>query len=399
MNQSLVEKYFSNSPEFSCLLRAMQLENIEDIDQQLFNLINWPNLITLAEEHGLAPLLYRYLKDNHMETSPADALTDLEHRYKANELRNRVVTQELLIVMTLFKEKGIAALAYKGPSLTLSVYGDLALRQFGDLDILIPANDVLRACQELINMGYIRTIPQLSVIKEKDFIRTDHEHEFVSADELINIDLHWGLSTQRFPFYMQTDSLFGRAENLVLARGTVDQISAQDLLLLLCMHSNKDLWRKLVWACDIDRLIRSRNDINWQSLVEQAIESRCERMLYISLFISHALLNTPLPTSILEILQAPLYQRLAESAMELCKQNTEVIGFKQCLSIHPYIMSICDDRTDRYKYILRSIVTPNENDMMQYNLPSWLHWLYYIIRPVKNLARCTARSIKHIFTK
>lgn len=376
----------------------MSVDNSRAIDNHVFQQINWSKLTFLAEQHGLMPLLYQYLNENHRDDTPSNVITDLEHRYKANELRNRVLTQELLGLMDYLNERGITALAYKGPTLTISLYGDLALRQFGDLDILIHTDDVLTACSYLNELGYQRTIPILSATKEKDFIRTDHEHEFVSADNLINIDLHWELSTQRFPFYMQTTGLFERSESLGLPRGKLDHISAQDLLLLLCMHSNKDLWRKLIWVCDIDRLIRTRKNIDWHRLKKQAAASHCESMFFTSLLISHSLLNTPLPPFIMDVLQAPRYQSLAESAMDLCTGKFNEQNFTQCLAIHPFISAVCDTRYDRIQYIYRSLVTPNENDMMQYNLPSWLHGLYYVVRPTRNLTFCFARTIKRFLT-
>ena len=384
-------------PEYAWLLQAMIADDNDLTSTSLPTNIQWPLLVDLSETHGMMPLLYHYLHTHHAEDTPDDILTDLEHRYKANELRNRILTQELLNIIDNLESHGIRALAYKGPSLTLSVYGDIALRQFGDLDILISAKDVSEACELLTEMGYQRTIPALTPAKENDFIRTDHEHEFISPDELVDVDLHWALSTQRFPFHMEPGQLFNRSESLALASGKIEHISDQDLLLLLCMHSNKDLWRKLIWACDIDRLIRTRSDIDWESFIQQAVASHCERMIYVSLLITHSLLHTPIPDFILNIAQQDEFVKLGMQAMHLCLEDRNANNLQQCLSIEPYILSICDNRTDRLRYIIRSLITPNENDMMEHNLPSSLHFLYYFIRPVRKLFFCSARSIKRFF--
>jgi len=384
-------------PEYEWLIQAMLVEEKDLSFEQLSNDIDWSLLVELSETHGMMPLMYQYLHHYHSENTPEAILTDLEHRYKANELRNRILTQELVKIFEHFDNHGIRILAYKGPTLTISFYGDLALRQFGDLDVLIDTHDVQDACKHLSDMGYQRITPALSPAQEKDFIRTDHEHEFVSPDGLVNIDLHWALSTRRFPFQMQTEQLFSRSKLLSLAAGKLEHISDQDLLLLLCMHSNKDLWRKLVWVCDIDRLVRTRKEINWESLIQQAISSHCEQMLYVSLLITHSLMQTPIPDYILSTAQEKKYNHLAKQAMSLCLEEINKPTYKQCLSIEPFILSLCDSRADQISYIIRSLITPNENDMAQHNLPSYLHFLYYFIRPTRKLLFCSARAIKRFF--
>ena len=43
---------------------------------------------------------------------------------------------------------------YKGPVLSTSIYHDLALRSFGDLDILVHEHEVLRVLDLLVSYGY-----------------------------------------------------------------------------------------------------------------------------------------------------------------------------------------------------------------------------------------------------
>ena len=261
--------------------------------------IDWSYLTEIAELHGLIPLLFQFLKSQDNIQPPEEIWRLLQAQYQANLLRNRVLSQELVTIMHQFASYGIEALAYKGPSLTVSVYGDLGLRHFGDLDVLIHETDVVMADEILSGNDYNRVIPPLSPVKEREFLRTDHEHEFISADRMVHIDLHWRLSTRRFPSQFAVQPLFDHAETMTLSGSTISLISAQDLLLLLCMHASKDLWRKFVWVCDIDRLVRTRPDIEWDALVQKARSSRCERMLYLGLLIANRLVHTPIPLQIL----------------------------------------------------------------------------------------------------
>jgi hypothetical protein len=263
------------------------------------------------------------------------------------------------------------------------VYGDLALRHFGDLDVLIRETDVAKAGEILSSYDYNRVIPPLSPVKERDFIRTDHEHEFISADQMVHVDLHWRLSTRRFPAEFQVDGLFDHAEELSLSGGTITHISSQDLLLLLCMHASKDLWRKFVWICDIDRLIRTEQDINWD-----------ERMLYLGLYITHSLLRSPVPESILSEAESRGLTMPAIKILRSAWRGDQGHGFLKCLGLNRFILAMCDSSYDRSLYILRTLIYPNESVMMRHKLPDQLHFVYYIIVPIRNIFFCTARACK-----
>jgi hypothetical protein len=61
--------------------------------------------------------------------------------------------QQLLQTLELLRESGIQTVPFKGPALAVQAYGDLSLRQYDDLDLLIHEADVPRAYQLLIANG------------------------------------------------------------------------------------------------------------------------------------------------------------------------------------------------------------------------------------------------------
>src|SRR5579863_3082612 len=78
----------------------------------------------------------------------------------ATELRARAahkmgLTAELIALTNAFKAAEIPVLPHKGPLLAQAAYGDLALREFTDLDLLIHAADLPRAIAMLADHGYL----------------------------------------------------------------------------------------------------------------------------------------------------------------------------------------------------------------------------------------------------
>src|SRR2546421_627163 len=128
-------------PEISFLLACARAQTDEGTAQRIREAaqrpLNWDRLIETSFAHGLMPLLYENLKNHCADFLPPDRLSTLKDLFLKNAARNVLLTGELLGILDLFAAEGIEAMPYKGPAIAVSIYGHLALRQFGDLDILV----------------------------------------------------------------------------------------------------------------------------------------------------------------------------------------------------------------------------------------------------------------------
>jgi hypothetical protein len=148
------------------------------------------------------PLLYRAISQNCPQAVPAEWLARLRMQYMMNAVRNMKMTAELLRLLDLFEENGIEAIPYKGPALAEQVFGDLALRTFCDLDIIVPKRDVLRA-KDLLKKECYRPEYSLSVAQEKAYLRSQCEYNFNHQAKGIHLEIHW----QILPFSISLISM------------------------------------------------------------------------------------------------------------------------------------------------------------------------------------------------
>src|SRR5439155_19507783 len=97
----------------------------------------------------------------------------------------------------LFQEHRIPMAALKGPMLSRYLYGDLASRSSGDIDLLVKREDVLRIRDVLASSGY-RVASTLHWNSDSACLRSkDMEMSFESPSG-VRIDLHWRLMRQYF---------------------------------------------------------------------------------------------------------------------------------------------------------------------------------------------------------
>ena len=103
-------------------------------------LIHWKSLFDLADNHGTLPLLYQALSSLE-DAVPADEMRTLKQSYQTNLHKALLLSRELIRIVESLTERGIEVMPYKGLALAEILYGDIALRQSGDIDLLIRPQD------------------------------------------------------------------------------------------------------------------------------------------------------------------------------------------------------------------------------------------------------------------
>ena len=89
------------------------------------------------------------------------------------------------------------AAPYKGPALAVQLYGNVALRQFSDLDILVHPRDVLLARDLLLAEGY-SPLPPLTEGQQAVLLRTQCNFPFTRESKRMIVELHWTVSAPNF---------------------------------------------------------------------------------------------------------------------------------------------------------------------------------------------------------
>ncbi|MEI7827549.1 MAG: nucleotidyltransferase family protein, partial [Euryarchaeota archaeon] len=104
--------------------------------------VDWNRLIILARQHFVTQLFYWHLRERVQNVAPAAFTQELQRDFRANVDRNLYLASELLRLLPLFETVGIPVIVFKGPVFAVNVYKNIALRTFGDLDILLRKHDL-----------------------------------------------------------------------------------------------------------------------------------------------------------------------------------------------------------------------------------------------------------------
>src|ERR1041385_2527918 len=103
--------------------------------------LDWQYVLATASSHGVLALLSQHLQSIGPGLAPSLVGAKLALENQQNTERCLALAGELTRIVSALTAHGIPSISFKGPTLALMAYGDLGLRQFTDLDILIHRDD------------------------------------------------------------------------------------------------------------------------------------------------------------------------------------------------------------------------------------------------------------------
>jgi hypothetical protein len=278
---------------------------------------------------------------------------------------------------------GLDVMPYKGPALAEVIYGDIAQRQSGDIDLLIRPNDLALARDAVRELGYTPHMA-LSAAEERAYLKSGYECAFDGAAGPNLLELQWAIQPRFYAIDFDMDAMFRRGVTLEVAGHPMKTPPLEDLFLVLSVHAAKHVWGRLVWLCDLARLM-SMPTLNWKWIGAQAAELGIVRILHVTMLLANRLLRAAIPEGSRENLpeDATASALADEIKMQFPDNNYNV----ESLEYFRLMSRLRERRTDRMRFAWRLALTPGPGEWSVVRLPAPLFPLYRLVR----LSRLAAR--------
>ncbi len=210
-------------------------------------------------------------------------------------MRNLEMTNELTRINELLERSGVQVITYKGPTLSTLIYGSVGIRQFTDLDVIVPENQLMQAKKALMGIGYVAfSDPEHRSVQQEDHDRSYQGYDLISANQRIAVDLQMRFGLRFSSFSLPFETLWAGRKQIYFGNRAVNIPSMEDYLLALCAHGTQHRWARLKWVCDLAELGRHTH-INWEIVFQRAEAMQVTRMVIIGLRLAHEALDMTLP--------------------------------------------------------------------------------------------------------
>ena len=362
-----------------CVRKSVGRSDIVTIKRLLDNRVDWSYLLRSATRHQVLPLLHRALVEAESAgtTVPPTARDAVRQELDSRVTRNRQLAAELVRLVKLGAEAGLALLPFKGAVLACDIYGDVALRQFADVDLLVDPSDGAAADQFLRSLGYE---------SQMDF---GWEAHFVHPQSALCVDLHRGhLTPEDFPAPELFTRFWARRVAVRIGEQQVMAPCVDDLLIILCIQAARDAWQgktRLGKICDIAHVLNAGDRISWPHVHAEARALHVARIVDFGIHLTRRIV---MPTAVASPPHHGIATLVGQEERDVFRDPlappSSVI---QGHLFHFHLRERWSDKLRPYRRRWLSVMRPSRRDRESVRLPPALSWAYYVLRPLLVLGR------------
>ncbi|WP_428658458.1 nucleotidyltransferase family protein [Runella sp.] len=247
--------------------RHWQLENVTKEEAKYTVFINID-----GDSQRILPLIYRNLEHTQDPLLPA-----LRDAYRNTWMRNQKLLHRAQKVIQTCNEAGISTMLLKGIPMSLHYYKDIGVRPMGDVDILVPWEELEPAIEILKKFG---NNPDPIEFKYKHLIHAVHCFD----EGGIDIDLHW----HAFFFQYYTDECVLKKSEFrqTFALTGSDQtfiLSDSFQLFHTIIHGTIGGIPSIRWIPDAFTILKTSNSIDFKAIIKYAEERNVQFALHVGL--------------------------------------------------------------------------------------------------------------------
>jgi hypothetical protein len=350
---------------------------------------DWEQCRRVAADHGVAELVYQRLGTLIAERCPPDIWQRWGVRCQSVAIANMAGARALTRIIGVFERVHVPVLAVKGPLLGLAYYGDLGLRPFEDLDLLVRPEDRERAITALCELGFVPRYALTGALQRGYFQRFGELHLTHTRAGTV-IDLHWSLLWSRCGFAAALDGSWERTATVSIGRVSIRTLGTEDLLVYLLIHAAKHAWGCLSWLGDIARVIQGPAAIDWSRIVNTANRTGSNRLLGTGLAVCTRLLDAHAPELSPSLADAA-DQRLVR---DICWQLLHAPRLNLPGPGRPLFFRALERKRDRMRWAQEVLLDPTPPDWDVVALPTPLGWLYPAVRAGRLLRKYGSRAAR-----
>lgn len=369
--------------EFQVVLECARFRGARpDCLRPLLERVDPKTLAETATAHGVAPLCYQQICGLDPPVCP-DVIAALKRVWLGNMYTTTQGARELSRLIESFDAAGIPVIPFKGLTLAQSAYGDICLRQVGDIDLLVRPSDVWDVGTLLASLGYTPE-QTFSPLQKEHYLRNDCALYFRPAQPPPFLDLQWRFVPSYVPVRFEYSSWFDLPPAQAFQGRMIRAIPKDDLLLYLVLHGGLHTWCRVVHLADVVKHLESHDDWDWVALLRRAEAAGLLTVFTAGLRLCSELLGWPLPPEIEEeSARNKAAQRVAPTNLQrLVRDGGKQPGSLRTLA---FTMRILDRNRGLLNYAFKRALLPSASDWRFISIPDRLYFLYYPLRLVRFL--------------
>ena len=319
-NGNYLRNNYDCGRHYSVLINCLRKNNHKySIKAEELSQSDWEEIIRLAAAQKVIALLYHRLKKRPDWSCIEDSIRNKLQEMYYLCVKISVKTDALLYtILRRLTNDNIPVIPLKGAHLGQEIYGNIALRQMNDIDILVKKKDLAQTIGSIRELGF--STPKMDYDKESGSItRPDtalSKMVEVAIEEIednygyhidfynpnsYRVEIHWDIIDKDCGLSIDNEGIWKRAEKRAISGVPAYVMSIEDLLVYLCIHeASAHLFTlyPLRTFFDIDEIItRFSEKIRWDLVEKIANDFGAVNHIYLVLLLAKQIAGTDVPDS------------------------------------------------------------------------------------------------------
>jgi len=290
-----------------CARPGLDTADMAEVLSLLVPAPDWAALIQTADAEGVLPLLYWSLR-NRPDRVPPAVLGRLRVHYLKNLARNVRISKQAEPFFAAVRDSRLKIVLTKGLRLASTVYADIGLRPFWDVDLVVRPDDWPAVKKILDGQGF-EEAQAGTPGPDAACLETGWAYSpYFRRGDLI-LEFHFNVLGLHFPVAADEHEVT-TVRSMPLRETEVMVYSPEYEICHLCLHAQQHSYRKLIWLTDIAGMA-ARNDIDWAGISAICDAMKIHAPVYHGLFLVNALWPGTIPSGVLRSLRPPYPMKAA----------------------------------------------------------------------------------------
>lgn len=304
------------------LILSILQEKLDRVSLSRIEPFRWYQIDEKLSNNPICLIFFFLLKKvDSLDVLPEEVKGKWRGYYYNNIKKNILALEQIAELQNALKKAGINFIILKGLFLIQTIYKNLGLRSFVDIDILVKEDDLTALRYKLKELGYTLQDEEMALLL-REFGCDDWV--FLKQGNL-SLDIHWQLCKfERFKGIIKFDEgqFFQDAKKNSINNGQPLGLYKEDLFLYLSMHlALLQGFSGLHWFYDLKATIDYYGDnFDWELLIQKAKKAKLKTALYYTLYFYKKLLDTNFSSKILRCLKPSFLKRWL---FGLCVDNSD----------------------------------------------------------------------------
>lgn len=286
---------------------------------------------------------------------------------------------------------GIRSMVLKGTVLSQYLYGDPAIRESKDIDIVVERDYFESALQLILTRHQYRCVyePPVNTDRFGVWMRFNKDIKLMSPNGL-QIELHHRLTVIKE--LLPTIGVDHAVLPVSIGPAIFHQLDRSSLFVYLCVHGSAGRWHRLTWLADIRAMLLSSGEAEMTGWYRDGERHGVGRCVLAAMILCHIVWAQTLPEPIVKAARSdPKVARIVNHGIAMMLDNDYVPAKAVGPGLTGNALLLRDERAYRIAVLKDLMVDPTQ--IGQVALPYRLRYLYVPLRLGLWVKRRIARLI------